>query len=91
MNIERIIKIEQDQLINEESIDKTKKEIKDLQKYTELKINTASKYSERFIETKLEALKTTLQDHKNLIQSIREDINKKFVINKEVRTKKHGQ
>ena len=28
MNIERIIKIEQDQLINKESIDKTKKKLK---------------------------------------------------------------
>ena len=89
MNIESIIKIEQDQLINKESVDKTKKGIKDLQKNIELKINTRSKHSERFIETKLEALKTTLQNYKNLIESIREDINKKFVTNKEVRTNKN--
>ena len=49
MNIERIMKIEQDQLINKESADKTKKEIKDLQKNIELKINITSKHSERFI------------------------------------------
>ena len=89
MNIERIIKIEQDQLINKESIDKTQKEIKDLQKNIELKINAASKHSERFIDTELEALKTTLQDHKNLLESIREDSNKKSIIKKEVRTNKN--